>query len=86
MLLPGDQANFDTLCRACHANDLALLECVDRGGEYVAVLVAVGYDPTTKEYCMTPLAQLFKGDPFEVVTPTDDAAAAKEPHTHARGD
>jgi hypothetical protein len=34
---------------------------------------------------MTPLAQMFKGDPFEVVTPVD-AAAAKEPRTDARGD
>lgn len=85
MLLPGDRLNFDTLRRACHADDLALLECVDSSGEYVAVVVAVAYDPTTKEYGMTPLAQLFKGDPYAVVTPASDVAA-KELCTNARGD
>lgn len=86
MLLPGDRVNYDTLRRACDAGDLALLECVDRGsGEYVAVLAAMGYDATTQEYVVTPLARMFKGNPYDEVRPAGDTPT-EEATSDAGGD
>lgn len=86
MLLPGDRVNYDTLRRACDAGDLALLECVDRGsGEYVAVLAAVAYNPDSGEYCLTPLARMFKGNPYDEVLPPGDTPT-EEATSDAGGD
>jgi len=68
-LRPGDRRNFDTLRRAFANGDVALLECVDPGGNYVAVICAVDYTNEEDKYVMTPFARLFDGDPYDAVTP-----------------
>lgn len=85
MLRPGDRANYDTLRRACSAGDLALVECTDHGGQYVAVLAAVAYDATTGEYCLTPLVRMFDGNPYDQVQPPGDTPT-EEVTKHAGGD
>ncbi len=66
-LLPGHQANFDTLCRAVTNGDAAVVDCQHRAtGESVAVVCAVNAD---REYELVPLAMLFAGDPYELLNP-----------------
>lgn len=85
MLRPGDRVNFDTLRRACDAGDLALVECTNRGGQYVAVLAAVGYDAVSQEFVLTPLARMFDGNPYDEVRPPGDTPT-EEAMSHAGGD
>lgn len=61
--------NFNTILRAAHNDDLALLDCTDaKTGEQVPTLVAVSRDEEGN-YTFTPLARLFSGDPYEEVLP-----------------
>ena len=85
MLRPGDRVNFDTLRRACDAGDLALVECTDHSGQYVAVLAAVGYDAVRQEFVLTPLARMFDGNPYLEVQPTG-VTPPEEAMSHAGGD
>lgn len=68
-LSAGDRANFDTLLRAVRAGDAALVSCSTLGGgEQVSVICAV--QPTAGgEIELVPLAQLFRGNPYELLQP-----------------
>ena len=68
-LSAGDRANFDTLLRAVRAGDAALVACSTLGGcEPVSVICAV--QPTAGgEIELVPLAQLFRGNPYELLQP-----------------
>lgn len=69
-LKPGDEANFNTLMRACKDENLALLECTDtKTGEYVAVVCAVQIG-SKGEVEVIPLAKLFQGNPYDEVQPS----------------
>ena len=63
----GDVVNFKTLLGAAGNNALALMECRDPLGDYVAVICAVNFNG--KEYIFTPLAKLFEGNPYKEVSP-----------------
>ena len=64
---------FSEVCDAAHANELCLVECVDRKtGKKVNVLCATSTEDGV--VCMQPLARLFSGNPYnEVVPPWLDA-------------
>lgn len=60
----GHKANLNTICEAAANDDLAVLEVTRKdNGKPAYLLVAVAWDGN--EYIVTPLAQLFDGDPFE---------------------
>lgn len=64
----NDKRNLETIIRAADNGNLALMECVDKKtGEKVSVVCAVHMDGL--EYVMTPLAKMFKGDPYKEVDP-----------------
>ena len=64
----GYKTNFDTLLRAVHSGDAALLECQDaRTGAQAIVICAVQRDG--EEYQFVPLARLFDGNPYEELNP-----------------
>lgn len=69
-LKEADQHNFDTLLRAAANNDLVLVQSKDKEtGEYRALLCAKWQDGDLT--CLTPLAQMVTGNPFEqYVDPT----------------
>lgn len=68
-LSDGDRANFDTLLRAVRAGDAALVACSSLdGGEPISVICAV--QPTAGgEIELVPLAQMFRGNPYELLQP-----------------
>lgn len=68
-LSDGDRANFDTLLRAVRAGDAALVACSTLdGGEPISVICAV--QPTAGgEIELVPLAQMFRGNPYELLQP-----------------
>ena len=64
----GHRANLETIYRAARNNDLAVMEVSRKGSSVPAhLLVAVARDGD--EFNITPLAQLFDGNPFEQFTP-----------------
>lgn len=71
-LRPGDRANFDTLLRAAAEHNLCLVETTDaKTGEYVALICAMNIavvDGKIVEYQPTPLAEMVKGNPYELYT------------------
>lgn len=69
MFKPGDVSNFETLKKAFAGGDVALMECTNNQGEYVAVICAVQHDQDTGVAIVTPFAKLFAGNPYEEVTP-----------------
>ena len=74
MAIPdAHRANFDTLLRAAHAGDLALLECTDAAtGAPRYVICAVGREGT--DYRMTPFGHLADDDPYALYLPPDPSA------------
>ena len=61
--------NFDTLLRAAHAGDLALMECTDaRDGTPRYVICAVAR-AANGDVSMTPFGHLHDGNPFEAYVP-----------------
>lgn len=79
-LKPGDVTNFKTLQLADKGGDLAMIECKDQmTGEYVAVIVAMGWDAEANEYVLTPLARMFTGNPYDEVTPPGPADTIYNP-------
>lgn len=65
-LRPGDKANFETLKRAHREGRLALVSAVRKSdGAPVALVAAIGDDPDTGEYVVSPLAVMVEGNPFE---------------------
>jgi hypothetical protein len=79
--------NFETLQRAFALNAVCLLECkrIDTG-EVVAVLCAMNHEENG-DISFTPFAQLFNGNPYEMLTPPDpdggfyDGEGGKHVHT-----
>lgn len=64
----AQKANFETLRRACEAEDLALVSCRDKAtGKTVAVLCVM--QECDDEIIMTPLARLFDGNPYDELEP-----------------
>jgi hypothetical protein len=69
-LKPGDRTNFKTMLKAAGNGHLSLVECTDqKTGEYRAVVCMMGWDETTSEHIMTPVAKLFEGNPYEEISP-----------------
>jgi Family of unknown function (DUF6117) len=67
-LQKGDKKNFQTLLTAASNGHLALLECVDSSsGETRSVVCAVNH--VGEEYEFVPLAKLFRGNPYDEITP-----------------
>lgn len=68
----GHEANLSTIYEAANNGDLAVLEVTRKdNGEPAYLLVAVWWDGN--EYILTPLAQLFDGNPYEqFVGPTGE--------------
>ncbi len=65
------RVNFTTLSRAFARGDVALMDCLEKtSGEHVAVICAVTFDGT--EYCFTPFARFFNGNPYEMLTPATE--------------
>jgi hypothetical protein len=71
-LREADRTNFNTLLRAAHAGDLALIESRDKAtGEYRALIAAIGRDGD--QYLVTPFGHLATGNPYaQYVDPTLD--------------
>lgn len=70
MIEQGYKHNFSVLQRACHNDDLALMECTDKEtGKKVVVICAVHMD--NGEYVFTPLAKMFDGNPYEELNPPE---------------
>lgn len=66
----GYKANFETLKRAAHDGDLALMECADKvTGKTVVVICAVGRGRVAGEYVFSPLAKMFDGNPYDELNP-----------------
>ncbi|GGB11635.1 hypothetical protein GCM10011491_44410 [Brucella endophytica] len=62
--------NFNTLLRAAHDGNLALMECLDAvTGQARYVLCAVGHDGT--DYMFTRFGHLAPGNPYEAYLPPD---------------
>lgn len=71
-LKPGDIANFQTLLKAAHNQDLTLLECTDtQSGEYRAVVCAT-YVDADEQFNFVPLAIIPPGNPYELLTFPED--------------
>lgn len=69
---PGDRTNFETLLRAAHNGDLALMECKDTAtGEYRAVICAYYKDPKSNDYIFSPFGHLATDNPYEQYTPPE---------------
>lgn len=68
MLRKGDKKNFETLQRAFKNGDVCLMECTDaKTGDYRAVICAAYREGD--EIVTVPFAQLFDGNPYEMVNP-----------------
>ncbi len=67
-LRTGDSKNFDTLLEAAADGNLALLECTDNDGNYVAAIVMMNHHPDG-DVEMVPVARMFDGNPYEQVNP-----------------
>ena len=64
----GHGANLETIYRAARNSDLAVMEVNRKGSSEPAhLLVAVGRDGD--QFNITPLAQLFDGDPYQQFAP-----------------
>lgn len=64
-LLPGYEANFNTLLRAVKNADLALLSAIRKADRKpVALVVALGWDG--EERLISPLAVMVEGNPYEL--------------------
>lgn len=74
-IVQGHKENFETLRRAFRAGDVCIMDCIEKStGEHVAVICATVFDG--KEYCMTPFARFFNGNPYEMlIPPMEDANA-----------
>jgi hypothetical protein len=59
-----DKINFDTLVHAMQHGFVALVECVDNDGNYIAVVCAVNRDADGND-SFVPLAKLFDMTKFE---------------------
>jgi len=70
MAIPkGHKQNFNTLVKAFHAGDVALMECqLATSGETVAVICAANRLPDG-EIQFTPFAMMFNGNPYKTVNP-----------------
>ena len=65
-LTKSHKANFKTILRAFANSQVALMECTNKGtGEKVAVICAVSH--VREEFAFVPLAQLFNGNPCDVL-------------------
>lgn len=63
--------NFETLCRAIKAGDVALMDCIEKEtGEHVAVLCAVEH--MDEEYVFIPFVRFFNGNPYELLLNPND--------------
>jgi hypothetical protein len=61
--------NFNTLCRAFHSGDAALMECqLAATGETVAVVCAANRRPD-KSVDIVPFAMFFPDDPYRILNP-----------------
>lgn len=68
-LSDGDKANFETLRAAFQHGDVALLECqLISTGEPSAVICAVNRE-AEESLAFVPIAQLFAGDPYTLLSP-----------------
>lgn len=64
-LRPGDKLNLDTIIRAATNGDLAVIRACRRAdGQDVTLLAAIHWDG--EEYAVTPLAELFDGNPYDL--------------------
>lgn len=67
--------NFDTLLRAAHDGNLALLECADAAtGEPRYVICAVGR--CDSDFLFTPFGHLAPDDPYQAYLPPTSSEAA----------
>ena len=73
MLSEVQTNNFDTLIHAVENHDVALMECTIKAtGEKVAVICA-SYKDEEGRQVFVPFAQLFNGDPYEILEPPGGA-------------
>lgn len=64
----SSRKNFETLNRAWHDGNVALVQCRRRSdGATVSMICAVGY--VDGEYVITPFAEMVNGNPFELYDP-----------------
>jgi len=71
-ILKGHKAQFETLKQAFANGDIALMECQRKDtGEIVSVICAVNVTGRSKkfEYRFVPFAQLFNGNPYDLLEP-----------------
>ena len=70
MIGESHRANFAELCRAFELGDVALVEvAIAETGERRVALAAIGFDPETETYAVTPFALMVEGNPFEELEP-----------------
>lgn len=70
MIPQGHKQNLDTIIRAAENGALAVVECFNkRENRVVNVLCAIGFDG--KEYAISPFAQLFDDNPYDILNPPD---------------
>jgi len=73
-LTKSQKANFKTILRAFANGQVALMECTMKAtGEQVAVICAVSQ--VREEFAVVPLAQLFTGNPCDVLEPPQQGGA-----------
>lgn len=71
--------NFDTLLRAFHSGDAALVQCQRKSdGANVAMVCSVSFDG--EAYQITPFAEMVNGNPFELYDPpgADDLTSRRD--------
>jgi hypothetical protein len=77
--LDGYKANFETLKRAFLNGDVAITQCREKAtGRDVAVLVAVYREG--EEVVLSPLAQMFDSNPYDLLMSPTEAREQDEEH------
>ena len=75
MIAAHHRANLETLANAFELGDAALVEvAIAETGERRVALAAIGFDPETETYAVTPFALMVEGNPFELLEPFPEPA------------
>lgn len=68
MIPQGHKQNLETIIKAAEHGALAVVECFNkRENRVVNVLCAIGFDGM--EYAISPFAQLFDDNPYDILSP-----------------
>jgi hypothetical protein len=81
-IAPGNKSNLKTIIRAAKEGDLCLMAATEKDtGRRVDLLCAASYDRASGEVVMTPMAQMFMGNPYEMFDPPGSEGEEREETT-----